>query len=271
MRKKSKIISLLLTIIIIGSFLVGCKDKAVVMKDREGNEFTLPTKVERIISTAPSNTEILLDLGLGDKLIGIDEYSVDVEGVNEELPKINFTEPDAEAIIAMNPDIIIASNTNRGGGADPFKSLKDAGITVVYVPSSTSINEICEDINFIAEVTNKKEEGKKIVDSMKEEVEKIKAIGETITDKKKVYFEIGSTPNLASFGKGTFLNEMIEIIGAENIFASEDSWLSISEEAVVSANPDVILTNEGYLGDPTKYIAERAGWEGVTAIKDNAI
>ena len=108
---------------------------------------------------------------------------------------------------------------------------------------------------------------------MKKEVEEIKGIGEKITNKKKVYFEIGSTPSLYSFGKDTFLNEMIQIIGAENIFGNEDSWISPTPESVIAANPDVILTNVPEINgiSATDEIKSREGWDSLTAVKENQI
>lgn len=271
MTKTKKITLLLLSAIMSITLLVGCGNKTTTMTDRAGNEFTVPEKVEKIISTAPSNTEILMALGLGDKLVAIDNYSSDIEGINEDLTKIDFRNPDAEAIVALEPDLIIASGHNAEGSEDPFAVVKEAGITVVYLPSANSIDGIYEDINFISEVTDKKAEGKKIVDELKSEVEEIKAIGQSIIDKKKVYFEIGSMPTLYSFGKNTFLNEIIEIIGAENIFAGEESWISASEEAIISANPDVIITNETYIDNATEIIATRPGWDTINAVKNNEV
>lgn len=271
MTRTKKITLLLLSAIMSIALLVGCGNKTTTMTDRAGNEFTVPEKVEKIISTAPSNTEILMALGLGDKLVAIDNYSSDIEGVNEDLTKIDFRNPDAEAIVALEPDLIIASGHNAEGSEDPFAVVKEAGITVVYLPSANSIDGIYEDINFISEVTGKKAEGKKIVDELKAEVEEIKTIGELVTDKKKVYFEIGSMPALYSFGKNTFLNEIIEIIGAENIFAGQQSWISASEEAIISANPDVIITNETYIDNATEIIATRPGWDTINAVKNNEV
>lgn len=271
MKNKRSLLALLLSLVMLVATFVGCSSKTTTMKDREGNEFTAPKKIERIISTAPSNTEVLVGLGLSDKLVAVDKYSSDIDGINKDLPMIDFRNPDAETIIGLEPDIIIASGHNREGDEDPFKLIKDAGIPVVYLPSSYSIEGICGDIEFLADLTGTEKEGKKLVDTLKSEVDKIKAVGSTITDKKKVYFEIGSGSKLSSFGYDTFLNEMIEIIGAENIFGNEKSWISPSEEAVISANPDVILTNQSFLEEPIKSIATRPGWEGITAVKDNQI
>lgn len=271
MIKSKKITLLVISAIMSLGLLVGCSNKATTMTDRAGNEFAVPEKLERIISTAPSNTEILMALGLGDKLVAIDKYSSDIEGVSEELTQIDFRNPDVEALVALEPDLIIASGHNAEGSEDPFAVVKEAGITVVYIPSADSIDGIYDDIDFISEVTGKKSEGKEIVDELKSEVGDIKGVGESITDKKKVYFEIGSTPALYSFGKNTFLNEIIEIIGAENVFASEEGWISPSEEAVISANPDIIITNETYIENAIEIIATRSGWDTINAVKSKEV
>ena len=266
-----KILALIMTLSIF--VLSGCSSQTDRMvTDREGTEVNIPTKIEKIISTAPSNTEVLMALGLGDKLVAIDKYSTDIEGINTELPQIDFLNPDAETIIGLEPDIVIASGHNKTGSVeDPFKAISEAGIPVVYIPSSDSIDGIYKDIEFIADVVNERSKGKEIVDDMKAQVEEIKAIGDTITDKKSVYFEISPAPYLSSFGKSTFLNEMIEIIGAKNIFENEEGWISPTAEAIIDANPDVIITNAGYMENPTEEIKSRDAWENINAIKYNEV
>ena len=266
-----KILALIMTLSIF--VLSGCSSQTDRMvTDREGTEVNIPTKIEKIISTAPSNTEVLMALGLGDKIVAIDKYSTDIEGINTELPQIDFLNPDAETIIGLEPDIVIASGHNKTGSVeDPFKAISEAGIPVVYIPSSDSIDGIYKDIEFIADVVNERSKGKEIVDDMKAQVEEIKAIGDTITDKKSVYFEISPAPYLSSFGKSTFLNEMIEIIGAKNIFENEEGWISPTAEAIIDANPDVIITNAGYMENPTEEIKSRDAWENINAIKNNEV
>ena len=266
-----KILALIMTLSIF--VLSGCSSQTDRMvTDREGTEVNIPTKIEKIISTAPSNTEVLMALGLGDKLVAIDKYSTDIEGINTELPQIDFLNPDAETIIGLEPDIVIASGHNKTGSVeDPFKAISEAGIPVVYIPSSDSIDGIYKDIEFIADVVNERSKGKEIVDDMIAQVEEIKAIGDTITDKKSVYFEISPAPYLSSFGKSTFLNEMIEIIGAKNIFENEEGWVSPTAEAIIDANPDVIITNAGYMENPTEEIKSRDAWENINAIKNNEV
>ncbi|MGL5353594.1 MAG: ABC transporter substrate-binding protein [Clostridium sp.] len=275
MKNKSRILSIVFTMIFGAMIFMGCSQKPVTMKDREGTEFTAPKEIKTIISTAPSNTEVLVALGLSDKLVAIDKYSADVEGVKADLPQLDFRNPDAETLISLNPDIIIASGHNKVGDNDPFKLIKEAGITVVYIPSSFSIDGIYGDIDFMASLTGTEKKGKEIVEDMKKEVAKIKAIGDKITDKKKVYFEIGAFATLNSFGSDTFLNELIETIGAENIFASEKSWISPSPESVIAANPDVILVNTPGTNTAGKTAAEdvktRDGWDSIKAVKEDKV
>lgn len=275
MQNTKKVLSLIATFVMAMMIFVGCSSKPTTMQDREGNEFNVPKEVNTIISTAPSNTEVLVALGLADKLVAVDKYSADVEGISEDLPKIDFRNPDAEAIIALNPDIVIASGHNKAGDEDPFALIKEAGIPVAYIPSSYSIDGIYGDIEFIASLTDTEKEGKDLINSMKKEVEAIKAIGDTITDKKNIYFEIGAGSGLYTFGNETFLNEMIETIGATNIFGEENSWITVTPEAVIDANPDVILantpgTNEAGL-TAVEDIVSREGWDTITAVKNSDV
>lgn len=275
MQNTKKVLSLIATFVMAMMIFVGCSSKPTTMQDREGNEFNVPKEVNTIISTAPSNTEVLVALGLADKLVAVDKYSADVEGISEDLPKIDFRNPDAEAIIALNPDIVIASGHNKAGDEDPFALIKEAGIPVAYIPSSYSIDGIYGDIEFIASLTDTEKEGKDLINSMKKEIEAIKAIGDTITDKKNVYFEIGAGSGLYTFGNETFLNEMIETIGATNIFGEENSWITVTPEAVIDANPDVILantpgTNEAGL-TAVEDIKSREGWDTIAAVQNGDV
>lgn len=269
---KKRLMLVLTTVLVVMLAMVGCSSKETIVKDREGNDVTLPNKMERIISTAPSNTEVLVGLGLADKLVAVDKYSKDIDGLPKDIPLIDFSNPDAETIIGLEPDAIIASGHNKTGNSDdPFKVVKDAGISVFYIPSSESIQGIYDDINFIADITNTKQKGQEIVDAMKSQIDEISQKGENIKDKKKVYFEIAPAPNLYSFGNSTFLNEMIELIGAENIFKDENGWIAPSAESIIDKNPDVILTNVDYIDNPIQEIKSREGFENINAVKNNEV
>jgi iron complex transport system substrate-binding protein len=239
--------------------------------DPMGFTVTLPSSIERIISSAPSNTEIIIALGLGEKLVAIDTYSPDVEGVSRNLPAIDFMYPDAEAIVALKPDLIIANEHNRVAGEDPFRLLKDMGIAVVYLPTSGGIEGIYRDITFIAELLGVPERGNTIKNAMKSDIEAVAAVGRTIQKKKTVFFEISPFPVIVSFGKDTFLDEMINIIGAENIFADQSGWIAPGGEAIIERNPDVILSNAAGQADLAAEMASRPGFNRIRAVQNGAV
>ena len=267
---KNRNLLILLSIILMFA-VTGCNSSQPTVKDREGNDIILPEKINRIISAIPSNTEILVALGLKDKIIAVDNYSKDVEGINPDVTFIDLMNPDAETIIELNPDIIIASEINKMGGRDPFSLLKESGITVVYVPISDSIQGIYDDIIFIGEITKTSEKATEIIENMKKEIENYRKIGETITEKKRVYFEISPAPDLFTFGKGSFLQEILEIVGADNVFADKGKGIAISSEAILEANPEVILTNVNYIDNPIEEIKSRDGWNSITAVATDQV
>lgn len=240
-------------------------------EDRAGNEITVPKEINSIISMSPSITEVLVDLGFGDKIIAVDTYSEDIPGLPAGIPSFDMMAPDAEKLVSLNPDIVFATGMSMSKGNDPFKPIRDMGICLAYIPSSDSIQGIYDDIMFISDTMQASQKGQEIVDNMKTKIAEIKKVSDTITDKKTVYFEISAEPSLYSFGKGVFLNEMIEIIGATNILADQESWIAVSDEAVVAANPDVIITNVDYIENAVDEIKSRTGWENVTAIKNGDV
>lgn len=240
-------------------------------QDREGNPIEIPETINRIVSTAPSNTEILIELGLGDKLVGIDKWSSDIVGLPTDLSLIDFQNPDAEAIIGLTPDILIASGHNRTGSDDPFALIKESGISVVYLPTSDSIEGIYGDVEFLGALTGTSDKAIQIIDDMKSRVSKISETAAKVTEPKKVYFEVNPAPYLSAVGDNTFLNDFIETIGAVNIFGDQEPWFSPSPEAIIKANPDIIITNATYMENATDEIKSREGWEVISAVQNDNV
>jgi iron complex transport system substrate-binding protein len=263
--------NILLFIIIL--LVSGCgADKGKEIVDRAGRTVVIRGEINRIVSTAPSNTEIITDIGKAHKLVAIDRHSANVEGIPQGLPLLDFFYPDAEAILNLTPDIIIASGHNpTGTGEDPFRLLGEAGIPVVYISMSKSIEDIYKDIAFIAELLQAQEKGEAVIHSMKEQVAEITRKTSLAENKRTVYFEISAAPDMMTFGKNSFIDDMISVIGAENIFAN-DAWLVMpGAESIIERNPDVILTSVNYINDPVNEIKTRYGFNHINAVINNRI
>ena len=239
--------------------------------DPSGAEITVPQEIDSVVVLAPSIAETIIALGHGDQIVACDTQSVGVEGLPEDLPTFDLMNPDMEQLTVLQPDVLFVSNMTFYDDSSPLEQLESMGTCIICVPSSDSIADIQEDLRFIASVFGEEENGEELVSQMQDQIDKITQVADTITEKKTVYFEIAAAPDMYSFGSGVFLNEMIELIGAENILADQESWVPVEAEAVVAANPDVILTNVNYLEDPIAEILSREGWEQVTAVANQDV
>lgn len=246
---------------------------ADLSEDRAGNPIVIPSKIEKIISMAPSVTEILIDLNVADKIIAADTNTQKDGLLKQNIPYFDMMNPDAEQLIALRPDIVFTSGMSRAKGNDPFAPLRAAGICVADIPSSSSTAAIYDDITFISQAVNEKNKGNKLIANMKKEINAIqkKYSAITETEKKTVYFEIGAAPHMYSLGSNTFIHEMLELIGAKNILAKQKNWVAVSDETVISANPDVILTSVNYIPDPVAEIMQRPGWHVISAVKNKRV
>ena len=267
----------ILIIALLALSVFACKgDKGRELMDRSGRTVVIKGPVNRIVSTAPSNTEIIADIGQAGRLVAIDVHSANVTGIPANLPLLDFFYPDAEAIISLEPDLLIASGHNpTGTGEDPFKLLSEMGIAVVYISMSKSVEEIYRDIEFVADLLDAKKEGERLIASMREQVRQIADNVSRKTahyeNRPSVYFELSAPPYMMAFGKNSFIDDMIAIIGARNIFGDEDWLVMPGAEAVIERNPDVILTSVNYIDDPIAEIKERPGFNHINAVINNRV
>lgn len=239
--------------------------------DPSGAEVNIPDEIGSVVVLAPSIAETLVSLGCSDLIVGYDAQSVGLEGLPEGVPTFDMMQPDMEQLAALKPDVLFVSNMTLYDQTNPYQQLMDMGVCVLCVPNADSITAIQEDIAFIAAAMGKTAEGDARIVDMQAELDRIAAIGATVTDKKSVYFEISAAPSMYSFGSGVFLNEMIELIGAENVLADQEGWLPVEAETIVAADPDVILTNVNYIDDPVAEILGRSGWEGMSAVQNGQV
>jgi iron complex transport system substrate-binding protein len=215
-----------------------------------------------------------MGLGLASSLVAVDTWSARIPGVPAGIPRFDMMKPDVERLMALDIDLLLVSTiTQEGTSRDPFKPLSDTGITVVYIPTSKSLQDIRSDVARIASLTGRQTRGTELIAKMNAGINRVTAISRTIPrDKRRtVVFEIAPAPDIYSFGSGVYLNELLEDAGAVNALAKETGWISVSGEAIVSADPDVILTNVSYLADPVTEIKSRPGWRGLKVVRENRV
>ena len=226
----------------------------------------------RLVSTAADITEILDGLLLSDSIVAADSYSLGIGNVDPEVCTLDYTNPDVETIISLEPDVVFVSGSSTDGTVDPYSALSDAGVNVVYIPTAESISGIIDNIELIAENTGAEDKAEELTASIDEAVADAKARAESLGGEKvSVYFEISAAPWFYSFGSNTYLDEIISICGGENIYSEETGWISNTEESILAANPQVILTNVMYDGYDYNEIYSREGWDTIDAVVNHRV
>lgn len=241
--------------------------------DPSGAAVSIPDDISTIITLAPSIAQTVVDLGLGDKVIAYDTNCVGLEGLPEDVPVFDIMTPDVEQLAALAPDVLLVSSLSLYDQEDPYQPLLDAGICVLCIPTSDSIEDVRGDISFLAAALDAREEGERILSEMDAALADIAAVVDTIPEeeRKTAYFEISAAPDMYSCGGDVYLSELMEAAGAENVLGDQSGWLSVSGETIVSLDPDVIFTNVNYIDDPVGEILGRDGWAGLTAVKNEDV
>jgi iron complex transport system substrate-binding protein len=193
---------------------------------------------DRIITVGGTATELVFALGAGDKVVAVDQSSLHPSKV-QLLPQVGYIRMiSSEGILALEPSKIITSS--EIGPKETLEQLKETGIPITVIRSPDTVNELYEAIDLIGEALNSREEARKL----KAEVNQGLAELKMPTKKIGVLFlmhhpYVDSALNAA--GKHTKANTVIELAGGENLIDSHNGYKNISEEAILSLNPSIIL------------------------------
>lgn len=242
----------------------------ISLTDATGEEVVINEEPEKLVSLIPSNTEIVFELGLGEKVVGVSDNDNYPEEVLD-IEKIGGMEFNVEKILSLDPDLVLAHGSVMGMAEQGLQQLKDADVPVLVVHDATNFDELYDTIQMIGEATGTKEEAEELVTNMQKEIDEIKVKAEEVTEKKSVVFEVSPAPEIFVGGKNTFMDEILTIIGAENAI-EEEGWPQLNEEAMIALNPDIIITTYGfYVDHAVEQVLDRKGWEDVTAIKEEQV
>lgn len=269
--KTVKLVSLLLCLILICPVLGCAEDAAVTVTDMTGREITLDAPATRVVALTASDCEILYALGAGDTLVGRGEYCDYPEDV-QAVPSVQSGyETNVEQIIALEPQVVLMATMAQT--KEQVEALEAAGVHVI-VSDAQDIAGVYTAIELIGAVTGKNDEAAALIAGMKDSFAAIAAKAEG-DGSKTVYFEVSPLEyGLWTAGKGTFMDELAQMIGLKNAFEDVEGWAAISEEQVLERDPDYIVTISMYYGEdptPVEEIMGREGWQELKAVKNEAV
>ena len=241
----------------------------VTLTDSVGNEVTIETAPKKVVSMIPSNTEILFELGLNEEVVGVSDFDNYPEAAGEK-EKIGGVEFNVEAIIALNPDIVFGHESAFGMSEEGYQQIRDAGIPVFVVKNALNFEETYETIETIGKATGKTKEASGIIDDMKTKVEEVVGKVKDV-EKKTVFVETSPAPEIYTPGGKTFTQELLDLIGVENIAADQDGWIKMDPEEIINRNPDVIVVMYDFVDTAVEDVYTRDGFDSITAIKEKAV
>lgn len=246
--------------------------EVLTFTDDLGNAIELVDYPQAIVSLSASTTEILFAIGAGDQVVGRDDYSIypekarDVTNVGAlwgELP--------TEAILVLEPDLVVAAQIIS---EEQVQALKDLGLNVYWQANPTNYEELWQNLRDLAKVTGHEAETETLIADLDARVKAVQEKIAPLSYLPSVFYELDATDptNPWTTGSGTFIDYIITTAGGINAAASlEGDYAQISAEEVIAVNPDVILLADALYGITPESIAERPGWESITAVAENAI
>ncbi|MDU7214593.1 ABC transporter substrate-binding protein [Clostridium sp.] len=280
MKKFKKIISLFILGILMSTFVVGCgsnnvesKDNKVTVVDQLGREVELDGTPEKIISSYYISTSLLINLGVQDKLVGIEAKAKTREMYKKvakeliDLPAVGTSkEINIEECANLNPDLVIIP-TRLKEFIPKFEELK---IPVIAIEPET-LDQFKETVKLIGKAVGKEEKANKLVNYYDDTISKVKKLNKNLTEKQNVYLA-GSDSVLKTCTSKMYQNYMFEVCGGENVTKelTDGYWTTISVEELVKKNPDVIYM-VGYASYSKDDILKDERLKGINAIKNNKV
>ena len=232
--------------------------------DDEGTEVTIEAYPQRIISLSPSNTEIVFALGAGDRLVGgtdFDDYPPEVVDLAD---VATFNGVIMEQVVALEPDLVLAAG-NFFTPPDDIARMRELGypVVVLYAPD---VETVMADIELIGTSIGAADEAAAMTADLRLEMEAIAATAAAAGSTPRTFYELGAEPEIYAPAPESFLADMIVRAGGEPITTGDPAAWSIPLEELVVADPEVIVLGDANYGTCPDMVAQRAGWEGMTAV-----
>ena len=239
--------------------------------DGLGREIKLDGPAQRVVSLAPSNTEILFAIGAGEQTVGRDQFSdYPAETANVTDIGSTFDALNTELIVSLEPDLILAAEINT---PEQVKALEDLGLTVYYLSNPLTLEEMYGNLEIVAQLTGHEAETATLIESLKARVAAVDEKIAPLSSRFSVFYELDASDPAKPYtaGKGTFITLLIERAGGYNIAGNIDGYPQLSLEQVVAADPAFIILGDARYGVTIESIAQRPGWENLSAVKNGNV
>jgi iron complex transport system substrate-binding protein len=231
-------------------------------------EVTIEQRPVRIVSLAPTATEVLFAIGAGEQVVAVDEFST----YPEEAPTTDLSgfEPNLEAVADLDPDLVVVSDDLN----DIVSALTAVGIPVIHHPAAVSLDDAYTQIEQLGAATGNPEAAAELVAAMASDIDDLSGSVPDRADPLTYYHELDGS--LFTVTSATFIGEIYELAGLENVADAAEGadtlYPQLSAEFIIESDPDLIfLADAQCCGESAETVAARPGWDQLTAVTSGAV
>jgi len=216
---------------------------SIEITDQAGRVVTLDAVPQRIVSLAPSNTEILFALGLNDSIVGVTDWCDYPPEALEKDSIGDFYPPNIEAIVAMEPDLVVAANIHKDEYVPQMESL---GLKVIVLDPKT-VDEVIDAIAIAGEATGTEDAASQLAEDMQARIDDVQSLVSGLSEEEipRVFYVIWHDP-LMTVGNDTLQDEVIQLAGGQNIFDDLSGYPVVDLETILDRDPQVIIVGSGH-------------------------
>lgn len=238
----------------------------------DGKPLAIAAAPKRIVSLSPAATEIIYALGAQASLTAVDKNADYPDGAKNFATRVDAYEPNIETITGLSPDLVIVAS-DTGGIVAKLDGLKMPVLFADIDESVKTVDDVLGQITLIGKITGTSDKARALVASLNARVGKVK---DTVADVPaapsiRVYHELDSTFYSAS--DGTFVGDVYKILRLQNIAGDGGggAYPQLTQEAIIAANPSVIVLADEEFGVTVDSVKARPGWAAIDAVKNDKI
>lgn len=209
-------------------------------------------------------------MGLGDSIVGVSDYCNYPEAAQTKPSVGGYWDPSAEAIVALNPDLVLTDGYNE----NPYAQLESLGIPVVVLKPG-DIDGIFQDIRLLGHITATEQRAERIISDMQASIDAVvSTVGNPARPRALYVFDASDTTKPWTAGPGSFVDALLNMAGGENVAGNASGpWVQFNMEELVDSDPEIILLDAS-MGTATispEALKELPGWKDLTAVKEDRI
>ena len=247
---------------------ISARGQERLLTDEIGRKVKIPDPPKRIVSMAPSITEMLFALGLDKEIVGVTDFCNYPEAALTKHRIGGFVNPSIEKIVSLKPSLIFG--IRDGNRMDTVHRLNDLGFSV-YVVDPTGFDGVVKTIENIGEIVRRRDESREITRNMTKKKEVVVKLTQSLP-KPKVFFQVGYSP-IVTVGRGSLGDDLIRLAGGRSISENESgNYPLYGIETIVSKAPEIIIMSS--MDSKKDYLNLIKMWQSLKnlpAVKTNAI